>query len=105
MSQNILVPDLGDFKNVEVIEVLVEPGDRVALEAPLITLETEKATIDVPSSAAGTVRSVAVKKGERVSKGSVILEIDPAPATATSGAASMPPPIAEKPVSASEPKA
>jgi dihydrolipoamide dehydrogenase len=99
MPQNILVPDLGDFKDVEVIEVLVKPGDRVALEAPLITLETEKATIDVPSSAAGTVRSVTVKKGDRVSKGSVIVEIE----TAAGAAASVPPPVAEqKPVPARE---
>ena len=76
MAQNILVPDLGDFKDVEVIEVLVKTGDTVAVDAPLITLETEKATIDVPSSTAGTVRSVAVKKGDRVSKGSVIIEIE-----------------------------
>ena len=51
------MPDLGDFKDVEVIEVLVKEGDAVALETPLVTLETEKATMDVPSSAAGTSRS------------------------------------------------
>ena len=72
----VLVPDLGDFKDVEVIDVLVKPGDTVQLESPLITLETEKATMDVPSSAAGVVKSVAVKKGDRVSKGSVIVEVE-----------------------------
>ncbi len=72
----ISVPDIGDFKDVEVIDVLVKPGDTVALETPLITIETEKATMDVPASAAGRVKSVAVKKGDRVSKGSVILEIE-----------------------------
>ncbi|HKR34229.1 MAG TPA: dihydrolipoyl dehydrogenase [Steroidobacteraceae bacterium] len=72
----VLVPDLGDFKNVEVIDVLVKPGDKVQLESPLITLETEKAAMDVPSSAAGVVKSVAVKKGDRVSKGSVIVEVE-----------------------------
>jgi dihydrolipoamide dehydrogenase len=72
----VIVPDLGDFKDVEVIDVLVKPGDAVQLESPLITLETEKATMDVPSSAAGIVKSVAVKKGDRVSKGSVIVEIE-----------------------------
>ena len=72
----IVVPDLGDFKDVEVIDVLVKPGDAVQLETPLITLETEKATMDVPSSAAGVVKSVAVKKGDRVSKGSVIVEVE-----------------------------
>jgi dihydrolipoamide dehydrogenase len=71
----VVVPDLGDFKDVEVIDVLVKPGDAVQLETPLITLETEKATMDVPSSAAGVVKAVTVKKGDRVSKGSVILEV------------------------------
>jgi dihydrolipoamide dehydrogenase len=72
----VIVPDLGDFKDVEVIDVLVKPGDEIQQETPLITLETEKATMDVPSSAAGVVKSVAVKKGDRVSKGSVIVEIE-----------------------------
>jgi dihydrolipoamide dehydrogenase len=72
----VVVPDLGDFKDVEVIDVLVKPGDTVQLETPLITLETEKATMDVPSSAAGVVKSVAVKKGDRVSKGSAIIEVE-----------------------------
>jgi dihydrolipoyl dehydrogenase len=72
----VVVPDLGDFKDVEIIDVLVKPGDTVQLESPLITLETEKATMDVPSSAAGVVKSVAVKKGDRVSKGSAIIEVE-----------------------------
>lgn len=75
---DILVPDIGDFKDVEVIDVLVKPGDRIELETPLITLETEKATMDVPSSAAGVVKSVAVKKGDRVSKGSLVLTLEAA---------------------------
>lgn len=73
---SVVVPDLGDFKDVEVIDVLVKPGDKVELETPLITLETEKATMDVPSSAAGVVKSVVVKKGDRVSKGSAIIEVE-----------------------------
>ena len=73
---DILVPDIGDFKDVEVIDVLVKPGDRIELETPLITLETEKATMDVPATAAGVVKSVAVKKGDRVSKGSLILTLE-----------------------------
>ena len=76
MTENVLVPDLGDFKEVEVIDVLVKPGDRVELETPLITLETEKATMDVPSSAAGVVKSVSVKKGDRISKGSVVVTVE-----------------------------
>jgi dihydrolipoamide dehydrogenase len=66
------VPDLGDFHDVEVIEVLVKPGDRIERDAPLITLETDKATMDVPSTAAGVVREVKVRKGDRVSKDSLI---------------------------------
>ena len=72
----ILVPDIGDFKDVEVIDVLVKSGDVVALETPLITIETEKATMDVPSTAAGVIKSVAIKKGDRVSKGSVVVEVE-----------------------------
>jgi dihydrolipoamide dehydrogenase len=66
------VPDLGDFKDVEVIEVLVKAGDRVEREAPLITLETDKATMDVPASEAGVIQEVKVAKGDRVSKDSPI---------------------------------
>jgi len=66
------VPDLGEFKDVEVIEVLVRPGDRVEPETPLITLETDKATMDVPSTAAGVIHELKVRKGDRVSKDSLI---------------------------------
>ena len=83
----VRVPDLGDFKDVEVIDVLVKPGDTVALETPLITVETEKATMDVPSSAAGVIKTLAVKKGDRVSKGSLILAVEKA-----AGAEEKPPP-------------
>ena len=76
MTQPLLVPDIGDFKDVEVIDVLVKAGEQIKLETPLITLETEKATIDVPATAAGTIQSIAVKKGDRVSKGSLILVVE-----------------------------
>jgi dihydrolipoamide dehydrogenase len=66
------VPDLGEFKDVEVIEVLVKPGDRVERESPLITLETDKATMDVPSTVAGMIQELKVRKGDRVSKDSLI---------------------------------
>ncbi len=72
----VRVPDLGDFKNVEVIEVLVAAGDAVALETPLITLETEKATMDVPSSAAGVVKKLHVAKGARVSAGDLVATVE-----------------------------
>ena len=76
MSEQVLVPDLGDFKDVEVIDVLVKPGDSIAVDTPLLTIETDKATMDVPSATTGVVKSVALKKGDRVSKGSLILELD-----------------------------
>lgn len=75
MSQTIEVkiPDIGDFKNVPVIEVLVKLGDAVTVEAPLITLESDKATMDIPSPAAGTVQEIKVKVGDTVSEGTLIL--------------------------------
>jgi pyruvate dehydrogenase E2 component (dihydrolipoyllysine-residue acetyltransferase) len=76
MAQDITVPDLGDFKDVEVIDVLVKAGDKIEVDTPLITLETEKATMDVPSTAAGVVKAVALKKGDRVSKGNVIVQVE-----------------------------
>lgn len=76
MAQSITVPDLGDFHDVEVIDVLIKPGDVIDVDTPLLTLETEKATMDVPSNAAGVVKSVVLKKGDRVSKGSAIAEIE-----------------------------
>jgi pyruvate dehydrogenase E2 component (dihydrolipoamide acetyltransferase) len=72
----VAVPDLGDFKNVEVVDVLVKAGDAVELETPLLTLETEKATMDVPSTAVGRVARIAVKKGDRVSTGTVVVEVE-----------------------------
>jgi pyruvate dehydrogenase E2 component (dihydrolipoamide acetyltransferase) len=70
------VPDIGDFKEVEVIEVLVKPGDKVSKEQSLITLESDKATMEIPSPGAGTVKEIKVKVGEKVSKGSAILILE-----------------------------
>jgi len=81
--QDLVVPDIGDFHDVEVIEVLVTPGQTIAVDTPLITLETEKATMDVPSTAAGVVKDLKVKKGDRVSKGALIASIDAAAETKT----------------------
>ena len=75
MSQ-VVVPDIGDFKEVEVIEVLVKPGDAVAKEQSLITLESDKATMEIPSPSAGVVKEIKIKMGDKVSKGSPILELD-----------------------------
>ena len=71
----VRVPDIGDFSDVPVIEILVEVGDRIRPEDPLITLESDKATMDVPAPAAGVVRELAVAVGDNVSEGSVLLRI------------------------------
>ena len=85
-----LVPDIGDFKDVAVIEVLVKPGDALRPEQSLITVESDKATMEIPSPAAGVVKELRVKVGDKVSQGSLILVFDPAesaPAAATKLAA------------------
>jgi len=74
----IKVPDIGDFKDVPIIQVFVKPGDAVKAEDPLISLESDKATMDVPSPAAGTVKDIKVKVGDKVSQGKVILVLDAA---------------------------
>ena len=71
----IRIPDIGDFKDVPVIEVLVAPGDTVAKETSLITLETDKASIEVPSPQAGVIKEIKVKVGDKVSEGSVVLTL------------------------------
>jgi dihydrolipoamide dehydrogenase len=75
-SQEVKVPDIGDFKEIEVIEVLVKPGDTVAAEQSLITLESDKATMEIPSPGAGVVKELKVKVGDKVSKGSPILALE-----------------------------
>ena len=87
-EREIRVPDIGDFHDVDVIEVLVAPGDRVEVEDSLITLESEKATLEVPSPFAGVVKEVLVRVGEKVSQGRPIvrLEVSDADATVAGGA-------------------
>jgi pyruvate dehydrogenase E2 component (dihydrolipoamide acetyltransferase) len=75
---NVEVPDIGDFDDVPVIEILVSEGDEVALDDPLLTLESDKATMDVPAPFAGVVRDIQVKVGDRVRQGSVLLTMEPA---------------------------
>lgn len=77
------VPDIGDFKDVDVIEVLVASGDSIDAEDPLITLETDKATMDVPAPAAGTVKEIKISVGDKVSEGSLILLLEEAATTST----------------------
>lgn len=118
MSQiiEVQVPDIGDFSEVEVIEILVKPGDTIAVEQSLITVESDKASMEIPSAAAGVVSEIRVKLGDKVSKGSVVLMADvsgasaapaaqvPAPAPAAAppppAPAAAPAPVAPAPVSA-----
>ncbi len=76
MAQEIKVPDIGDFEDVEVIEVLVAEGDAIEAEQALITLESDKATLEVPATAAGTISQMKVSEGDRVSEGDVIVVLD-----------------------------
>ncbi len=92
----VLVPDIGDFKDVEVIEVLVKPGDRVAPEQSLITLESDKATMEIPSPRAGVVKALRLKVGDKVSQGSPILELEEAAAAREPGPATGPKPAPER---------
>src|SRR5438477_2576696 len=97
-SIDVRVPDIGDFKDVPVIEIMVKAGDTVKAEDPLITLESDKATMDVPAPLGGTVQKLAVKLGDKVSEGAVILTLatgtstgDPAAIEAVTAAAAPPP--------------
>ncbi|MCU7799264.1 MAG: dihydrolipoyl dehydrogenase [gamma proteobacterium symbiont of Lucinoma myriamae] len=72
----VKVPDIGDFDSVEIIEMLVAPGDEINIEDPLITVESDKASMEIPSSAAGTVKAVKVAIGDKVAQGSVIIELE-----------------------------
>ncbi|HNL15299.1 MAG TPA: dihydrolipoamide acetyltransferase, partial [Accumulibacter sp.] len=78
MSQMIelRVPDIGDYKDVPVIELLVAVGDTIAVDTALVTLESDKATMDVPSTAAGRIAEILVKTGDRVSEASVIARLE-----------------------------
>src|SRR4051812_36464078 len=101
---DIKVPDIGDFKDVAIIEVLVKPGDAVKAEQSLITVESDKASMEIPSSHAGVVKEVKVKLGDTVNQGTVILALEaegagaaapaaaPAQATAPAAVAPSPPP-------------
>ncbi len=101
MSQiiQVKVPDIGNFTDVPIIEVLVKPGDTVKAEDPLITLESDKATLDVPSPAAGTVKEIKVKIGDKVSEGALVLLLEsaaalpPLPTQAPTSRRRQPPPV------------
>ena len=73
---DVTVPDIGDFDDVPIIEILVAVGDRVSAEDPLVTLESDKATMDVPAPVDGVVKQLAVQVGDRVSQGSVLMTFE-----------------------------
>lgn len=109
----VKVPDIGDFKNIPVIEILVKPGDTVRAEDPLVTLESDKATMEVPSPSAGVVKEIRIKVGDKVSEGALVLMLEAgaeapvaaakaAPATTAAPAAAAP--QAAKPAPAPAPK-
>jgi dihydrolipoamide dehydrogenase len=98
---DVKVPDIGDFKDVAVIEVMVKPGETVAVDTSLIIVESDKASMEIPSSHAGVVKEVKVKTGDKVSEGSAILVLEaagaaaaPKPTSAAQPAAASPPPVA-----------
>src|SRR5262252_3344386 len=99
----VKVPDIGDFKDVPVIELLVKAGDKVKPEDPLVTLESDKATMDVPAPSAGTVKEVKVKVGDKVSEGSVILLLEGGEQATTPAAPPKMPSIAAPPSPVSTP--
>src|SRR5690606_30004919 len=82
----VKVPDIGDFKDVPVIEILVKPGDTVKKETSLVTLESDKATMDVPSPADGVIKEVKVKVGDKLSQGSLVLTMEAAGAAPAAAA-------------------
>jgi dihydrolipoamide dehydrogenase len=91
VSVELLIPDIGDFSDVAVVDVLVKAGDAIELESPLVTLETDKATMDVPATAAGKITEVLLKRGDKVSKGALIARLEPTAASAATPAQSAAP--------------
>jgi pyruvate dehydrogenase E2 component (dihydrolipoamide acetyltransferase) len=101
--EEIVVPDIGDFQDIPVIEIAVSPGDKVMAEDPLVTLESDKATMDVPSPAAGVVKEMKVKLGDTVSAGSLILTLEVNDAASKPAAEEAPEAEAEAPAPAPQP--
>jgi len=107
-KQTLVVPDLGDFEEVEVIEVHINPGDSIAIDDPLVTLETDKAAMDVPAVVAGVIESVVITVGEKVSAGATVAVIDAVAAAAGDAVVEeqvVPAPQAEAPAASSPPPA
>ena len=83
MAQNISVPDIGDFKDVEVIEVLVKPGDKINKNDPVVTIESDKSSLEIPSPSSGEIKDLKVKIGDKVSEGSILATIENGQVTPT----------------------
>src|SRR5438876_6614414 len=97
----VKVPDIGDFKDVEIIELLVKPGDTVKVEQSLITVESDKASMEIPSSHAGVVKELKVAVGDKVNEGTLILRLKgEGAATAAAPGKSAPPAAAPAPAAA-----
>jgi pyruvate dehydrogenase E2 component (dihydrolipoamide acetyltransferase) len=103
--KDVLVPDIGDFKEVEVIEILVKPGDTVSKEQSLVSLESDKATMEIPSPEAGVVKELKVKVGDKVSEGSLLLKLEPGAAPAQAEEEKPKPVETAKPVESAKPAA
>lgn len=101
--KEVKVPDIGDFKEVDVIEILVKPGDSVAKEASLITVESDKATMEIPSPAAGVVKELRVKLGDKVAEGSMILLLEASDGEASAPQAPTAAEIAPSPAATQQP--
>jgi pyruvate dehydrogenase E1 component len=84
MAQNIAVPDIGDFKEVEVIEILIKPGDQINKNDPVVTIESDKSSVEIPSPETGKIKDLKVKIGDKVSEGSILATIENGVATSTS---------------------
>ena len=102
-QQDIAVPDTGDFKDVPIIELLVKPGDTIAVDQSLVTVESDKASMEIPSSAAGVVKEIKVRIGDSVSQGSILLSIEASGAVAAPAPAAAP--AAPAPAAAAAPAA
>ena len=99
----VKVPDIGDFKDVEVIELLVKNGDTIKVDQSLVTVESDKASMEIPSSHAGVVKELKVKVGDKVSEGSLLLMLEAAEGAPASAPASAPAPAAAVPAPAAAP--
>ena len=75
MSEKLLVPDIGDFEEVEVIEILVKQGDQIKENDPVVTIESDKSSVEIPSTISGKIESIAIKVGDKVSKDDLLLNI------------------------------